>query len=259
MAIRRSTALVNALAKGFGVRELLRDGRLYCYVGSQPTTADTAPTTTNLLIYTTQGLAYIDPVKSFATILIGGAATGTLASVKLGGMDFNLLSEAVSYTTSAAVTADAIVANINARQNPLGVTAHRSGDNVILSLPYWIGAQGDSLTFAVAVTGSLTATASGVFGGGTTAENGLNMLESVVAGLLTKEAAIWQATGLAAGNLGWFRFVAGGSTATGVANTDVRFDGIIATSGGDMTAASLVVELGAVYTITSGSISEKLS
>lgn len=256
MAIRRSTGLVNGLAKGFGVRDLLRDGRLYCFAGSQPASADVAPTTTNLLIYTSQGLAFTPPVKAFASILIGGSAAGTLATIKLGGMDYNLLSAAISYDTSAAVTAQAAVDNINARQNPYNVTATRNGDYIVLSLPFWIGAQGNDLTFATTVTGSLTATASGSFASGTTAVNGLNFLELVTAGVLTKESAIWQATGLATGQLGWFRFVAGGSTVDGVDGTDVRFDGSIATSGGDMLAGSLQITQGAVYTITAGFIAE---
>ena len=259
MAIRRSTALVNAMAQGYGMRELLKGGRLYLYSGSQPATADLTVSGTNLVLFTANGGTYTQPTRSFATVAIGGSATGTLATLKVGGMAFDLLSAPVSYTSSAAATCDLIVANINARQNPLNIVASRSGDNVLLHLPYWIGALGDSLTFAATVTGSLTATASGVFGGGVTTVNGLDYLETITAGAIAKDTSSWQGTGLVGGTAGYFRYVAAGSTHDGVSGTDIRFDGAIGTAAGagiDMVIGNLTIVAGTIYNISNGSITE---
>jgi len=267
MAIRRSTALINKLAQGYGVRELLRDGRIYVFSGAQPTDADTAPSGTLLTTFTLGGGTYTEPVRSAAKFTIAGGS-GSIDTVKVGGMSFNLLSAAVPYNGSTGQTATDVAANINARQNPLNIVADVSSSDVRLYLPYWLGALGDSLTLAVTAT-TLTAQINGgsstAFGGsgspnaGTTAVNGLNFLEAITDGVLTKEASTWQGTAVASGTAGWFRFVAGGSTYNGVADLDIRFDGTVATSGGDMTISSASITSGAVYTISAGTISEPAS
>lgn len=265
MAIRKSTALVNAMVLGYGIREALADGRLYEYSGSQPSSADVAPTGTLLAIYTVGGNTYTEPVRSAASITLGGAS-GSLDTVTVGGLGFNLLSAAVPFNTSLTQTATDVAANINARQNPLNIAADSSGADVLLYTPYWLGALGDGLTLATTET-TLTAQINGgsstAFGGtgspnaGTTAVNGLNFGEVPSTGLISKTSAVWQATGLATGTAGYFRFVAGGSTVDGVSGTDVRFDGTVAVSGGDMTVGSTTVTAAAVYTINSGSFQDK--
>jgi len=267
MAIRRSTALINKLAQGYGVRELLRDGRIYLYTGAQPADADTAPSGTLLGTYTLSAGTYTEPVRSAALFTIAGGS-GSIDTVKVGGMGFNLLSAAVAYDTSTTITATNVAANINARQNPLNIVADTSGADVRLYLPYWLGANGDGLTLAVTAT-TLTAQINGgsssAFGGtgspsaGTTAVNGLNFLEAITDGALSKEATAWQMTAVASGTAGWFRYVAGGSTVGGVADADIRFDGTVATSGGDMTISSVTITAGAIYVIASGTIAEPAS
>ncbi len=259
MAIRRSTALINKLAGGYGVRELLKDARIFMYSGTQPTSADVAPTGTHLATFTKDGAAYVDPVRSIGSITIGGTVGGTIDTIKVGGCDFNLLSEPVAYETSAAATAVLIAANINAKENPFNIVATTNSQYVYLQAPYWWGALADGLTFATTVTGALTATPSGVFAGGTTAQNGLNFLEAVTGGVISKENGIWQGTALANGTAGYFRFVAGGSTVDGILNEDIRFDGTASTSGGDMIVSTVSFTLDSIYTINSGSITEPAS
>jgi hypothetical protein len=265
MAIRQSAALVNAKVLGFGIREALADGRLYEYSGSQPASADVAPTGTLLAIYTVGGNAYTAPVRSTAKITLGGGS-GTIDTITVGGLGFNLLSAAVPFNATLTQTAVDVAANINARMNPLNIVATSDGADVILYLPYWLGALGDGLTVAATsttLTTSINGGSSTAFGGtgspavGTTAINGLNFGEVPSTGLISKTSATWQATGLATGTAGWFRYVAGGSTVDGVGGTDVRFDGTIAVSGGDMTVGSTTVEANAVYTINSGSFRDK--
>lgn len=266
MAIRRSTALVNGLAQGYGVRELLRDGRIYLYTGTQPTTADLVPTGTLLGTFTLSGGVYTSPTAATAIIGLSGSA-GDIDTIYIGGSTFNLLSASVTCAKVGAVfNTDCvnIAANINARQNPFNITATPSGETVILSTPYWFGAGANGLTVAVAgttTTFAINGGSSSAFGGigstaGVTAVNGLNFGDVATDGAISKEATVWQCTAIASGTAGWFRYVAGGSTVDGVADTDVRFDGTVATSGGDMTISSTAITSGAVYTISAGTITE---
>jgi len=192
----RSTALINALARGFGIRELLRDGYINVYSGTQPVSADVAPTGTHLLTYTKDGLTYVPATRAFADITIGGTVGGSIDTVTVGGMSFNLLSSSVPFRLSAAATAIDIAANINARQNPLNIIADTNSEHLYLRAPHWLGAEANNLSFMTTVTAPLTATDSGVFGSGVNAQNGLNFLESIVDGKLNKESEIWQAIGL---------------------------------------------------------------
>lgn len=255
MAIRLSSAFVNKMAQGFGLRDLLRDARIYVYSGLQPATANTAPTGTQLVVFTKDGGAYTPPVKSKAKITLSGAS-GTIDTIKVGGMAYNLLSAAVAVDSGAlGVSADAIAANINARENPLNIIATSdSVDTVTLHAPYWLGALADGLAVATTQTTStvtINGGSSATFGGtgspgaGTTALNGLNFDFPAATGVISKPVGEnWKGLGLNAGQAGWFRIVAGGSAVTGSAD-DIVMDGNISTSGGDINAGSLTIVVGA--------------
>lgn len=257
MAFRFSTGCINKVASGFGWREVLRDGRLYISSGTQPTTADLAPTGSQLVIFTVAGGAYTEPVKAQAKITLAGGS-GSVNTITVGGSTFNLLGSAVSFTTDLTTTAAAVATSINATQNLLNITAKSSGADVTLLLPYWLGASGNGLTLAVTAT-TLTATINGgsssTFGGtgapyaGVSAVNGLNLLYPASSGVLTKTADVWQGTASATGTAGWGRYVAGGSAFSGDSTTDVRFDFSIATSGADVNVGSTAIVLAAVQTI----------
>ena len=256
MAISRSTELINKLAQGYGIREVLADGRIQIYSGVQPANADTAATGSHLLTFSLGGIAYVDGTKSLATIAIGGTAAGTLDTIKVGGMDFNLLSEAVSFNSGTQQTASDIVDNINARMNPLNIIAVANVSDVELHAPIWLGSDADGLSFLTSVTGNITATTSGVFGSGVFIQNGINFVEKAVDGVLNKAAEVWQGSGIIDGTAGYFRFIAGGSTSDGVSGDDIRFDGNIGTSNSDMIISSTTIVPEAIYSITSGSIAE---
>ena len=256
MAVRRTTKLINELAGGSSVKNILADGRICIYSGAQPTDADAAPSGTKLLTFTEGGNTFTAGTGSYATIAIGGSATGAITTVTVGSMAHNLLSESVSYVTSASVTAIAIADNINARNNPLNITAEASTTNVILTLPIWIGAEGDGLTFATTTSGSLTATTSGAFGSGAAATNGINFRAIISDGTLTKDSNTWQGTGIATGTAGWFRFIAGDSTESDTGVAEVRFDGSVGTSNADMIISATSIVVDSVYTISAGTIIE---
>jgi hypothetical protein len=252
--IRRSTALVNALAGGFGVKEIFRDCRVFVYSGSQPADADDTATGTHLLTYTLDANTYTQPVKATAAIAIGGTA-GALETITIGGSAFNLLSEAVPFTTDAATTTGLIVDNINSRQNPFNITATQSSSTVTLECPYWPADGMNGLTFVTTVSGGLTATTSGVFANGVASANGLNFGESIADGTISKSSENWQAVGVVAGVAGYFRVVAGGYTPDG-GSDQIRFDGTAGVSGTDLILSTSSIEKDAVYTMSSAKITE---
>ena len=247
--LRSTTGLINAQAQGYGLRDLLRDGRFYVYSGGQPTDPDAAPTGTLGIIFTRNGDAYTPPVRSAGTVTLAGTA-GSVASVKVGGMAYNLLAAAVPFNGTLGQTATDLAAAINARENPLNIVAEAAGAVVTLYAPFWLGAEADGLTVATTVSAEigddLTATPV-TFAGGTTAVNGLNLDFPAVDGVLSRSEA-WLGLGLADITAGWFRFVAGGSSVDGAGVSNIRFDGTLATSGGDLQVGSLTIKTGAMQT-----------
>jgi hypothetical protein len=254
MPIRLSTGFRNGFAQGFGLRELLRDGRLYVLSGTQPASADSAPTGTLLCTFTLAGGSYTGATAATTTLTItGGSGGDSVDTVKVGGAGFNLLGSAVAWATSDDNTAILVAAAINATQNPWNITAARTSSGVCtLYAPAWMGAGANAMTCAVTETGGSTITVgnTGTFAGGVTSSNGLNFQFPAASGVLSKEATVWQGTAAATGTASYFRFVAGGSTYDGVSGSDVRFDGSIATSGGDLTISSSAIVSGAIQTIS---------
>ena len=260
MAIRPTVALANLLNQGYGLRDLLRDMTIYGYSGSQPVTADTAPTTSPLVIFTLAKGAFTGPTRASATIVLSGT-TGTIDTIKVGGAAYNLLSSAVAVTSGdLGTSADNVAANINARENPNNVVAvSDSVDTITLYLPYWYGALGNGLTLATTQTTS-TVTPASTFTGGVTAVNGLNFSFPAALGVIDiPSGESWSGLGLLAGTIGWFRAVRGGSLVAGSGATEVRFDGSVATSGGDLSTGSLAIEVGAEQVITSLTITQSSS
>ncbi len=85
------------------------------------------------------------------------------------------------------------------------------------------------------------------------ATNGLNFGE-VVSGVLSKEAGeVWSGTGIADGTAGWFR-IYDNSYVSGASTSEVRMDGAVATSGGQLNMSSTAVVTGGTSTINSVSL-----
>lgn len=247
MAMRLTTKMAKLVADGHSVRDILANGRFYGYSNSQPADADNEPNGVNCVIYTLDGNAFTDSTRANATLTPVGA--GTLDTLKVGGGDENLLGAAVTLTGVLATDTAAIAAAINATKNSFGVVAMDTGTVVELYLPHHVGADGNNLSAAITQTGS-TCTVDAVFSGGVDAVNGLNFDFPSVAGVLSKPTGVnWQGLGLANLNIGWLRFVAGGSSVTGDGADNVRFDCSVATSGGDLTASSLVITLDVLQSI----------
>jgi len=253
--LRSTSGLASQQVKGASLRDLLRDGRLYIYSGGQPVDPDGVPTGTLGVVFTLDAETYTDPVKATVDITLSGAQ-GAVSAIKVGGMAFNLLTETQTLSTTLADLATAIAADINSQRTPMNITAEAVGAVVTLSLPFWMGADGNGLTCATTVTAEIgddlaaAVSGGGLFAGGVTAVNGLNFDFPATGGIISKPSGeAWRGEGENDITAGWFRFVAGGSTVNGDGATNIRFDGTLATSGGDLDAGTLTILAGAMQTI----------
>lgn len=255
MALRTSTGLRQAVAGAYGWRQALANGRLKIFSGTQPATADTAASGTLLATFTLAGGTFTAEVRSQASLTLSGGS-GWLDTVTVGGA-IPILGAAVSYTSDLTTTAAAVAAQINSYRSTPDFTAESSGDTVTIYAPWGLGASADGLTIATTETTlgvSINGGSSSAFGGsgspsaGTTAINGLNW-QVPVAGVLSKESTVWQATAGATGTAGYFRFEADSDDDQGASTTFRRLDGSIATSGADLNLSSTTLTAAAISTI----------
>jgi len=109
-----------------------------------------------------------------------------------------------------------------------------------------------------AVTGTLIATATkdaGAFTPGV-ATNGLNFATPVL-NVMGKEAAeTWKFTAVAAGTIGWFRFVGNAADAGGVSTALPRIDGTVGITTGDARTSKVTYAIGETGTIDSFAITQ---
>lgn len=81
------------------------------------------------------------------------------------------------------------------------------------------------------------------------ATNGLEF-DAPSGGVISKAAAEnWQMTAIATGTAGWFRLMGNASDSLGSSTTLPRFDGSVATSGGDLNLSTVAIVAGAPLTI----------
>lgn len=244
MTIRLSTGVRNGIAQGLGFAGLFNKGSINIYSGSQPATADAAATGTLLGVATIGSGALTQETQATGSVTITGGATSVL-TLTVGS--FNIIPDgAVPYNTSINQTASDLCDAVN--RNAI-FSASVAG--AVVTLKPRPGAGTAFNGAAVSSTGSVTATyvamASGV-----APVNGL-YLASPASGIITKPAGVvWSFNGIAAGTAGWFRFigsVADGGALLSAAPWLARLDGSIATSGGDMGIANIVIAVSAPNTI----------
>lgn len=255
MALRSSTGTRQAVAGSYGWRQALANGRLRVYSGTQPTDADDATTGTLLATFTLSGGSYTGEVQSQVSLTLTGAS-GSVDTLEVGGA-LEILGAAVSFDTDLTTTAAAVAAQINTYRSTPEFTATSSGAIVTIFAPIDTGAGADGLTLATTETTlgvSVNGGSSTTFGGtgspsaGTTAVNGLNW-QVPAAGVLSKEATVWQATAVATGTAGYFRIEADPSDDQGSSTAYRRLDGSIATSGADLNISSTSIAVDSVQTI----------
>lgn len=262
MTVRQSTGLRNHLMQGGSFRSAFQGGKLSIYSGSQPATADTAPSGTLLVTITDGAGSHTAEVQATATITISGTS-GTITSITLGGVE--ILGATVTWATSNDNTAALIAAQINKFHGHKIVTASSASTVVTLKARLGFGASVNGMVVTTTESGGDIAGADVNLGAGTGASvagvshaNGLNF-DDVASGLLAKRTGqTWSGTGLADGTAGWFR-LRGPITDDDSADTAgafTRLDGSIAVSGGDMNASTTTLASGATHTISTFSPTE---
>ena len=252
MAKRLSVGLKNYLLANGSLKHALQGGKLLIYSGSQPATADAAPTGTLLCTLTASSGAHTAEVQATGTVTITGSS-GSVNTITVDSVD--ILPAAVSYDTSTTVTAAAVAAAINKASTSPKYTATSASNVVTITAARGAGAEANTLV----VSGSATTLSLSYadLSGGVTAVNGLSF-GAPSAGALSKDSAqTWSGVNAATGTAGWFRFVGAvaDSGAADSAETEVRFDGSIGTSGADMNLNSVVLTSGVTTEITAGSFS----
>jgi len=261
MTLRYSTALRDFLNEGGSIKRALANGEIQFYSGTQPASADTAPSGTLLATITVSSGARTKEVRATGSLTISGTS-GSVNTVTVNSID--ILGGAVTNTGTAAGTATAVAAAINNNPKNFYFVASSDGSTGVVTLTAkpGLGTLGNgwavSGTATTTTLGTLVNIGSGV--AGVDAANGLRFGDSASGALVKDSAQTWSGVGTAGAGAGtaagWFRFVGsvndpGTTDSSGVY---IRLDGSIATSGADLNLSSTTVVTGATQTINTFSL-----
>lgn len=249
MAWRPSAALRNYMLEGGSLKAALSNCVIKVYTGSQPATAEAAPTGTLLCTYSLSSGALTREVRAVGSVALTSGSSGSLDTLTYGG--FEVMGSATSYATSLAATAQTIVDKINNNpKNKLVDATLTSTSTITLTAKPGLGSLGNQTIASTATTLSKTDTNAT---GGVTAVNGLNWGDSA-AGVLSKlSTETWSGVAAATGTAGWFRIEAAVSDAGALDSSEavIRCDGSVATSGAELNMTPTSITSGATQTITS--------
>jgi hypothetical protein len=252
MALRLSDALRNALNESQSFKHAMSNCVMKWYTGSQPATAEAAPTGTLLCTFSKASGALTREVYSLGSVDLTGGASGSVNTITVNSI--GILPAAVPFNTSLAQTAADVCTAIN--NNPLNQLFFAfvtSTDVINIQAKPGLGATPNGWVVASTVT-TITKTDSNM-AGGVTAVNGLNWGDSAN-GIIVKATETWSGVASATGVPGWFRFEAALTDAGALDSADaiLRMDGAIGTSGAELNMAVLSVTSGVTQTIDSFSV-----
>lgn len=248
MTLRLSSGLRNHLLNGGSMKQAFSGGKLKIYSGSQPATADAAPTGTLLCTITDTNGTHTQEVRATGTITLSGAS-GSVTAVTVNGL--TVLGETIAFTTDLATTAAALAEAINEYPSVPKISASASGAVVTLTAP-----QGAGSTANGWVVDSTCTTLVGTdvnMSGGVNSANGLKF-DKGAAGVMDKlDSQTWSGVAVATGTAGWFRLEGpvADSGALDSTESQIRMDGAISTSGAQLNMSSTSITSSATQTITS--------
>lgn len=258
MTLRYSTAASNYILQHGSLKKALQGGKILIYSGSQPASADSAPTGTLLCTITSSSGAHTAEVLATGTVTLTGGAAGSIDTVTVNSVNI-LTNGAVPFNTSLTQTAADLAAAINLSESFPEYTATSSGAVVTITAARGSGASPNGFVVSATLT---TITASyGNMAGGVTAVNGLQFGSAAARTLSKKTGQVWSGVNTASGTAGWYRFV-GAVADSGVADsseTEIREDGAIATSGAQLNMNNTTLASGATTTIDTWSRSQPAS
>lgn len=249
MTLKLSAALRNLVNQGCSLRDALQGGEIKIYSGSQPSTAEAAPTGTLLATITSSSGSRTAEVLSTGTLTLTGGSSGSVDTVTVNSI--SIMDAAVPYNTSLTQTAADVAAMINNSQSSPEYTATSSGAVITIIARRGTGAGPN--TFAVAATVTTITTSNAAFASGVTAVNGLKFGLSAAGVMDKRSSQTWSGVAVATGTAGYFRFTGGVADSGALDSTEsqVRMDGSISTSGAQLNMSSTSITSGATQTINS--------
>jgi hypothetical protein len=256
MTLRFSTALRNQILASQGLKQAMSNCVLKVYTGSQPASADAAPTGTLLCTYSASSGSLTREVLAVGSLTLSGtsgsANTFTLNSIEIMGA-------AVSSDGTVAGTATLVAAQINNNPANVYVTASTTGATGVITLTAKPGMGALVNTWVPAGTGTTISFGSASnMTGGVYAVNGLRWGVSS-GGVLAKQVGqVWSGVASATGTAGWFRIEAAVSDAGALDTTAsvLRIDGAVATSGAELNLSSTAIQNTVSQTIDTFTITE---
>ena len=247
MTLRYSQGATNYLAQHGSFKDAFNNGKLEIYTGSQPASADAAPTGTLLCTITASSGTRTAEVLSVGTVTLSSGAAGSIDTLTVDGI--SIIDAAVAYNTSLTQTAADLAAAINQNVSSPDYTASSSGAVVTIKAKRGSGAAPNG--FVVTGTATTLSLSYGNMASGVAAVNGLKF-GTAAAGVIAKLASqTWSGVNAASGTAGWYRF-SGSVADSGVADTaesQIREDGAIATSGAQLNLSSTTLTKDATTTI----------
>jgi len=257
MGFRYSTGYRTFRMRDGSFQRALQNGALLIYSGTQPATADTAPSGTLLCTITQASGARTAEVLASGTVTLTGGAAGTVDSITVNSVQMlspNQFSAAVpvSFNASLTQTAADTATQINKGTHWHGYVATSAGAIITLKPAPGLG---DSVNgHVVACTSTTITNTPANMASGVDPANGIQW-GTTASGEITKEG-VWSGVNAATGTAGWARFVGSIADAGGASTTLIRVDMDIATAGTVMTMSSTSLAAGATTTIDSVAISQ---
>lgn len=254
MAFRLSTGMRNAILGSVSFAHAIQNGKIQIYSGTQPATADAAPTGTLLATITDGSGAHVSEVQATGTITLNSGASGSVDTVAVDGID--LIDGSVAFNGSLTQTAVDLAAAINSSRQSPEYTATSSGAVVTIKAALGAGVSANALNVTQTTT-TINASSTDM-AGGQDAANGLRMGSASSATVGKSTDQTWSGAGVATGTAGWFRFVGAVADSGAVDNAAeyLRFDGNIGTSGADLNLTNgVTIASGATQTVASMNVS----
>lgn len=178
MAIRLSDAATALMADDVGLRRALSGAHMVFYTGTQPTSANDTPGSSQAIIaFTLDDGVYVAETRPvWSGVLSGLAGTAGLTSVKLD--NFEILDQSVTGTVLDTIGSDIADAINDSVANAGFEASYDSGtDTLSIIGPHGVGDTMNSMILAVTTTGTITFTHTGGSGAvdtsGVSSSNGL--------------------------------------------------------------------------------------
>lgn len=232
MTLRYSTGLRDFLARFGGLADALQNGEIRIYTGTQPASADAAPTGTLLCTITNNAQARTPEVRASGTVTLATGAAGSVDQITVNGID--ILGGSVPFNATLAQTASDVCDQINRNKSAPDYQATVSGAVITLKALPGAGASPNGFVVTGSLT-TLTATYANM-AGGVAPVNGLKFDPAVGGVMAGYKNQVWSGVNVADGVAGWFRFTGSvaDSGALDTTESQIRLDGAVSTAGADL-------------------------